>query len=378
MNKIGIMSMQRIYNYGSFLQAYGLKKMLETVSKNSTVTFIDYEPGIPLVKTDRVEPTGVKRVLSKLKEYNDVEASFKNKVKFFNHKRTYGKRFFPLLGITEERKDAEGLDLLVIGSDEVFNCVQSNTNVGYSTDLFGRNTKAKEVISYAGSFGNTTLKKIEEYNIREELTKDFSEFKAVSVRDNNSFEIVKALGVENPSLNIDPVLAYDYMTLEKDIPKNRLYQSKYMIVYGYSGRLNDQENNILKKYAKENGLKILCFGGVQGCCDEFIDCTPFELLAYFRDAEYIVTDTFHGTIFSIINKKKFGTIIRKSIGNSYGNEEKLGFLLDLFGLSSQRMDTVTKVDLNNILENNINYDKVFEELDRRRKDTFDYLKNVVK
>lgn len=378
MKKIGIMSMQRIYNYGSFLQAYGLKKLIETIDNDISVTFVDYKPGKPLVKTDIKEPTGAKRVLYKLKEYNDVDSSLKNKIKFFNHKRTYAKRFFPILEITNDRKDSTGLDVLVIGSDEVFNCVQSNTNVGYSGDLFGRNSKAKKVISYAGSFGNTTLKKIEAYGVRDELMNDFSKFKAVSVRDNNSFQIVKNLGVKSPVLNVDPVLAYDYMNLESQIPDNRLYQEKYMIVYGYSGRLSKEENEVLKQYAKEHSLKILCFGGVQGCCDEFIDCTPFELLAYFRDAESIVTDTFHGTIFSIINKKSFATIIRKSVGNAYGNEEKLSFLLDLFGISPQRIDTVNSSKLKEVLDNKIDYKLVFDELDNRRKDTKEYLKASIK
>lgn len=378
MKKIGIMSMQRIYNYGSFLQAYGLKKLIENVDNDIFVTFVDYKPGKPLVKTDTIEPTGVKRVLYKLKEYNEVDSSLKNKIKFFNHKRTYAKRFFPILEITNDRKDSTGLDVLVIGSDEVFNCVQSNTNVGYSADLFGRHSKANTVISYAGSFGNTTLKKIEDYGVRDELKNDFSKFKAVSVRDNNSLQIVKALGVMSPVLNVDPVLAYDYMNLESQIPGNRLYKENYMIVYGYSGRLSKEENEVLRKYATERNLKILCFGGVQGCCDEFIDCTPFELLAYFRDAESIVTDTFHGTIFSIINKKSFATVIRKSVGNGYGNEEKLGFLLDLFGISSQRVDTVNSSKLNEVLDNKINYKLVFEELDKRRKDTEEYLNASVK
>lgn len=377
MKKIGIMSMQRIYNYGSFLQAYGLKKLIEDIDDDAKVSFVDYQPGTPLVASDTNEPTGIKRVLYKLKEYNEVDSSLKNKVKFFNHKRTYAKRFFPMLEITTERKDSSGLDLLVIGSDEVFNCVQSNTNVGYATDLFGRNTKAKEVVSYAGSFGNTTLEKIEEYGIRNELKKDFSKFKAVSVRDKNSLQIVNELGINNAVLNVDPVLAYDYMNLEKKIPDKRLYKEKYMIVYGYSGRLSKKENDVLKEYARENQLKILCFGGVQGCCDEFIDCTPFELLAYFRDAEHIVTDTFHGTIFSIINKRSFATIIRKSIGNSYGNEEKLGFLLDIFNLSSQRIDKINMSKLDEVLNYPINYDVVFDELDRRRIDTDRYLRSTI-
>lgn len=376
MKKVGIMSMQRIYNYGSFLQGYALKKLIENLDSEIQVSFVDYIAGEPLISPQSIKKNGLMRNITKLKEYNNVNSSLKNKIIFFNHKRTYAKRFFPLLGITDEKNNNTNLDVLVIGSDEVFNCVQSNINVGYSRDLFGHNSNAKKIISYAGSFGNTTLSKIKNHNIFDNLSNDFSEFDAVSVRDSNSYQIVKELGVKDPVLNVDPAIAYDYMNLEKSIPKNRLYKEKYIIVYGYSGRLNLEENKILKEYAKKRKLKILCFGGVQSCCDEFIDCNPFELLAYFRDAEAIITDTFHGTIFSIINNKQFGTIIRKSINNTYGNEEKLGFLLDFYGLSNQKIiDNIDLID--EILENDIDYLTVNKKLQIERENSYEFLKKNI-
>ncbi|HCE11657.1 MAG TPA: polysaccharide pyruvyl transferase family protein, partial [Enterococcus sp.] len=268
MKKIGIMSMQRIYNYGSFLQAYGLKKLIEEIEVDSKIVFVDYTPGKPLIESEN-KSNKIIRNFQKLKEYNNVNTNIINKIKFFNHKRLFEKKFYPLLGINSERVSSKGLDTLIIGSDEVFNCVQSNANVGYSTDLFGRNSEAKKVISYAGSFGNTTYTKLVSQNLVKELKDDFSRFESVSVRDRNSLNIVEQLGVKNPHLNIDPVLAYDYMNKEKQIPQNRLFKSKYIIVYGYSGRIQPKENAAIKKFAKNNGFKILCFGGVQDCCDYF-------------------------------------------------------------------------------------------------------------
>ena len=67
----------------------------------------------------------------------------------------------PLLGITDEMNYNPTVDCLVIGSDEVFNCIQKNSNVGYSPELFGKNNHAKKLITYAASFGNTTLEKLE-------------------------------------------------------------------------------------------------------------------------------------------------------------------------------------------------------------------------
>ena len=69
----------------------------------------------------------------------------------------------PLLGIADEMNYNPTVDCLVIGSDEVFNCIQKNSNVGYSPELFGKNNHAKKLITYAASFGNTTLEKLEKY-----------------------------------------------------------------------------------------------------------------------------------------------------------------------------------------------------------------------
>lgn len=71
-----------------------------------------------------------------------------------------------MLGVTEEMNYNPELDCLVIGSDEVFNCIQKNSNVGYSPELFGKDNRAKKLITYAASFGNTTLEKLDRYGKR--------------------------------------------------------------------------------------------------------------------------------------------------------------------------------------------------------------------
>lgn len=374
---VGIMSMQRIHNYGSSLQAYGLRRLIETHVADAQVSFVDYVPGPVLVEPEQRESTNrLVRAVAKVREYNAVDAKWSDKVRFFDHKRAYGKRYFPMLGIPAEPNRDLALDVQVIGSDEVFNCVQSNTNVGFSRDLFGHRSPARTVVSYAASFGNTTLDKIEAYGIRDTLADDLARFGSISVRDRNSAQIVEALTGRAPSLHVDPALAYDYMQLEPRIPAGRRHEGKYIIVYGYSGRLNHDENEILRAYASRIGATILCFGGVQECCDRFIDCDPFELLAYFRDAEAVITDTFHGTIFSIINGKPFGTIVRPSAGHAYGNEEKLGFLLETFGLQSRRLTDMRQVA--DVIEADIDHGSVRDVLARERRRSAEYLAEVVR
>jgi hypothetical protein len=372
---VGIMSMQRIFNYGSTLQAYGLRRLVTAVTPDADVRFVDFRPGEVLVNDGSVSRSKLGRIVAKVREYNDVDTTLRRRLAFFEHKRSYGARYFPLVGIQKDLDRDLDVDVQVIGSDEVFNCVQANTNVGYSRDLFGHGSPARRVISYAASFGNTTMSKIKEYGIADELAADLDRFAAISVRDRNSAEIVRALLGHEPEVHVDPALAYDYMGVEQAIPTRRLHDGKYLIVYGYSGRLSRAENVTLAGYARRIGARILCFGGVQECCDEFVDADPFELLAYFRDAEAVVTDTFHGTIFAMINHRPFATIVRPSGASGYGNEEKLGFLLEMFGLSSQRLNDMSQIG--EVLARPIDFEMVDGLLSAERARANDFLASSI-
>ena len=119
-------------------------------------------------------------------------------------------------------------------------------------------------------------------------------------------------------------------------------------------------------------LKVYAIGGIQKCADRFVDCSPFEVLAYFRNAEEVITDTFHGSIFSVVTHRPFTTLIRKSVGNSYGNEEKLSDLLERLELAN-RMTTKIE-DAENINETAIDYAKVDERLKAHREVAKEYLR----
>lgn len=159
--KVGIMSMQRILNYGSFLQAYGLKSMLEEMG--CSVRFVDYHPGETLIPA--AGGKGFSRKLFKLVEVFRYKAPFKEKVRFLRYKKNYAAKNYPYLEMDSRRNYATDLDLLIIGSDEVFNCVQSNPNVGFSPELFGEGSRAGKLISYAASFGNTAEVKLRQYGM---------------------------------------------------------------------------------------------------------------------------------------------------------------------------------------------------------------------
>ena len=316
---VGIMSMQRIRNYGSFLQAYGLRRMLEGLG--CEVRFVDYHPGECLEADKRT--SRLPRPVAKLAEVLEGPGPLSGKLAYANYKRHYDARTWLLLGLPAEPDyRTDDLDLLVIGSDEVFNCVQSNPNVGFSPDLFGANSKARRLVTYAASCGNTTVEKLREHGVDGQLSGWLRGFNALSVRDENTASVVHELTGEDPARNLDPVLAYDFFGKES-VPESPV-KGRYLIAYAYSGRLTKEECAALRGYADERHLKIVNVGGVQGCCDEFLDLAPFEVLAAFRGAECVLTDTFHGTILSVISERPFATIVRTS---GYGNSEKLADLL---------------------------------------------------
>ena len=369
MRKVGIMSMQRIANYGSFLQAYALKQLIEEVGCN--VEFVDYHVGAPVIAENADSKNKVVRKIEKGLETFRYRAPLAHKLSFIRYKQSFARKYMPLLGIADEMNYNPTVDCLVIGSDEVFNCIQKNSNVGYSPELFGKNNHAKKLITYAASFGNTTLKKLEKYKKANEVGALLKKFDAISVRDANSGTIVEQLTGKEPVYNLDPVLTYDYMNCCDKIPQVQTNE-KYLILYAYAGRISNDEADWIAAYAKKKNLKVYAIGGIQKCADRFVDCSPFEVLAYFRNAEEVITDTFHGSIFSVITHRPFTTLIRKSVGNSYGNEEKLSDLLKRLGLAN-RMTTKIE-DTENINEKTIDYAKVDELLKAHREVAKEYLR----
>ena len=368
MKKVGIMSMQRIANYGSFLQAYALRQLIEELGYK--VEFVDYHVAAPVILDGKESKNKYVRKMKKALETFKYSAPLTHKISFIRYKQNFAKKYMPLLGISNEMNYNPALDCLVIGSDEVFNCIQKNSNVGYSLELFGKDNCAKKLITYAASFGNTTLEKLQKYGKVNEIGILLRKFDAISVRDINSGTIIEELTGRIPAYNLDPVLTYDYMKCCDKIPQIKI-EEKYLILYAYAGRISNDEAKWIAEYAKKKKLKIYAIGGIQKCADQFVDCSPFEVLAYFRNAEEVITDTFHGSIFSIITHRPFTTLIRKSVGNSYGNEEKLSDLLKRLELNTRMTTKIESVE--NINEQVINYEKIDEILKTHRKVARQYL-----
>lgn len=367
--KVGIMSMQRIINYGSFLQAYGLKKTIENLGH--TVEFVDYKVGEPLVKEVSVSSNESKfkklmKVLFSSKYRKMRNAQVTENQAFSNFYYKFENEWLPNLEVSKDKNISPKLDALVIGSDEVFNCTQSNPNVGYSPQLFGFENNADKLISYAASFGSTTLEKLKKYDKDKEIADYLSKFDAISVRDNNSHSIVKQLIGKDPIDSIDPVLLYDF---HKEMENININLKDYVVVYAYSGRINEDEAKEIQRFAHSKGKKTLSVGVRQAFTDLYVMADPFTLLAYIKNADYVMTDTFHGTVFSIKYQIPFGTIIRDS------NSEKLQDLLNKFSLEDRRITDISNID--SVMDKELNKIDVKEKLGNYQDLAGEYLKNNI-
>ncbi|MFQ9979074.1 polysaccharide pyruvyl transferase family protein [Clostridium cadaveris] len=374
--KIGILSMQRICNYGSFMQSYALKNIIEDLGHE--VEFVDYKIEKPILKLKKDKSMYIKdRIRSCLIDIivsNSILIRLlpESKRSIFNNIKRYNEEFLPMIGVTKRKNYRSNVDVLVIGSDEVFNCLQKGARIGYSKELFGYNRNSKKLISYAASFGNTTLERLKINRIDDEISSMLSEFDCISVRDNNSGTIVKSLIGKEPNYNLDPVLIYDFL---KEIP-NIDVKGNYIVVYAYRNRLKKEEIQAIKEFAEKKNKRLLCLGGYHEFCDEYIDASPFELLAYVKSADYVITDTFHGTIFSIINHKQFVSFIRKSENEVYGNQEKMTDLLQRLGLADREISESWKLE--QVIEKSIDYDSVEKIRNYEIEKTRNYLKNNLK
>ena len=365
--KVGIMSMQRIINYGSYLQALGLKHTIESLGHE--VEFVDYtvEPCINKrqVKKSSIIKSKAKRIIKKVLRIETQGDKFTAIREQFC--KDYVEKMLPVLGVTNEKKYRTKVDTLVIGSDEVFNCLQTNPDVGYSKELFGANHNAKRLISYAGSFGNTTYERLDNYGVKNEVKKLLEKFDSISVRDENSGKVISALLGKEPVYNLDPVLVSDFTPYIKDTVTIR----DYIIVYAYSGRINEQEGQRIREFAEKRGKKLIAISGSQSFCDEYVACTPEEVLAYFKHADCVITDTIPGSIYSIINEKPFVTIVRESKGESYGNAEKLVDLLKRVHLEDRILPNMD--ELEKTMTAAIDYEAVIEIRKKGRENTLNYL-----
>lgn len=362
--------MQRVLNYGSLLQAYSLKKILTEMGHN--VNFIDIEQNeIENKLKNVVHFKEAKQYANKGKIYRLLQqddnilfafGKISSKKKVAEEQLKFMDEFLDL----NQENNTKHYDLCVIGSDEVFNCM-NDTAWGFTSQLFGNVKQANRVITYAASCGFTSVDKLDG-KVIEVIKNAFANISAFSVRDSNTRDLVYSITNNEPIINLDPVLIGDF---EKEISKYELKLPKrYCIVYAYHGRINSKEEiEAIKKFCRERKLEIVSIGGTQKWIHKHLALNPFEVLKAFKNAEFVITDTFHGTIFSAKYSKHFAILIRES------NRNKLCDLIHRLNIEQHKLDSLNS--LSSVAQ--ITHDKrnFYNLINTEREKAINYLRSSI-
>ena len=216
---------------------------------------------------------------------------------------------------------------VICGSDQVWNPDITGSDAGFFLDFCGEDTRR---ISYAPSFGTTAFTK----EFDEIIAKELRKFSALSVREKQGQEKVRELTGRIPELVLDPTFllsADDWSKLAS--PMNVC--SPYILYYPVIR--NDKTKRFCQSLSEKKGLDILMIGGSFISANKrhdhgmrhIHDIDPRQWLYLFLNAEYIVTDSFHGLAFSVIFRKK---VFPALVSNT---NSRLEHLISMLGLEGQ-------------------------------------------
>ncbi len=355
---IGILTYYGVHNHGAVLQANGLQQVLRGMGHN--VRFLSFERSYEYISEEQTKK--YKLGLASIPFYFKYMIEKGPDNILYNYKKRNTLKTFRAssFNLSTSYNSFEG-DAVVIGSDEVF-----SIEIGYNPMMYGYGLKAKKIVSYAGSFGPTTNEEIKQKGKAEAIKQGLEHFAAISVRDQNSQSVIKELCNKDVPLVCDPVILYGY---KKEMGQFVPPEAGYIVIYAYDNRMNDEEEvKAIKAYAKEHGLKIYSVGYYHKWCDRNIDASPTELFGWIRNADLTITDTFHGSVISIICNTPMAVKLR-------GNANKLSYLLSEYGLSDRIMDTF--IDLAKVTKLPIDFDDVNRRLEEKREASLLYLKHAI-
>ena len=371
--KVGILSFCNGYNYGAILQCYALQKYL--ISNGIDAEVINFK------KEKKYNKNGI-NLLSPAYTLRKIYAMWYKKS--INQKRQKFDSFFEnkISNFPAEPTNEDNIsyytkkyDVIIFGSDQIWNLddkIYDNSKIFFG-DFDFNGTK----IAYAASFGDSIS--IAQNNINY-IKKMLLNFSAISVREETGNEFLNSNGIKSVHV-VDPTLLLNQIDWEKLCKKSTYKKIPEKYILYYSVNCRKYSWLIAKKLSKKTGLKVINLEEhpkIVGA--HFInDYTegPNEFLSLIKNAEYVVTNSFHGTIFSLIFKKKLIPVFDTKDGKIVKEERKYS-ILSCAGL----LDIITtindKIDISKY--ENIDYKmvsrKIKESVDLSRKYLLDSLGDI--
>ncbi|MBR4949336.1 MAG: polysaccharide pyruvyl transferase family protein [Clostridia bacterium] len=364
MKKIGLLTWHYFSNFGSMLQAYALLNTLKQMKFNAV--FINYRD-LKYGKSSGYK-NKIKHLLSKFK----VVLPKKYRERFYYPFISFSEGY---LNQTEYIWDKEKLssfsekfDAIICGSDQIW--APNVFNPIYMID-FADGKKVRK-ISYAASIGLSDIPD----DLCDEYKKLLSDFTSVSVRENTGMELLEDKCGIKSKVVLDPTFLLDiekYKKIEK-MPSGFDKNKEYVFCYFLNGD-NDYFRTV-KNYAEENNLFVY---GVSSDSKDSSNMKivenigPREFLWLIHNAKMVFTDSYHGTIFSLLFHKDFRTFKRFKSEDKICQNSRIFQLGEKFGISDFIIDSDSKINCSL----KVDYDTFEEKLKAEKEDSLNYLRKAL-
>lgn len=370
--RIGILTLPLHTNYGGILQAYALQTVLERLGHEVVVIDISRKHSLPFHKALLAYPKrtisryvlGRKFVMVRAEKY----ANYVDRVKRRNTQMFINKYVHCLEIKTVAQLNEKDYDAIVVGSDQIWR-PQYAPGIEHSFLDFAEDWNIKR-IAYAPSFGVDNW----EYNElqTEHCKKLLEKFDAVSVREKSGVELCRnylhhdALWVLDPTMLLQ---ADDYIKLFDSIGKT---ERKEEIIFNYVLDPTEETEVLTRLLASTLGLKTIRDNSKaedsSAPLEERIQPPVEQWLRDFANAKFVITDSFHACVFSIMFKKQFLVVANKDRGIA-----RINSLLGYFGLENRVLSNAS------IMKNLkvIDYDVVYKKLDAMREKSIEFLNSAL-
>ncbi len=368
--KIGILTYHYAYNYGAVLQAYALKNYLETCGH--TAEILNYNTSQLFRKKRSLKSrflsfawNGVRWFIGGRKK-NKAFSAFRKDFLFVSSKEMKNSK--ELKSFLENNK----FDAFIVGSDQVWNPVINGRDPNYYLSFATSELK----ISYAASFGMSSLDKEDLVLASENLER----FDAISVRESTACDILRSAGVsKEASVVLDPVFLLDKSNWSK-IASERLVSDKYVLCYVMPGdsRLEANISSYANKLRDRYGYKVIYLGRKEyyrfkNDGKDMIGASPADFISLIKHAEVVLTNSFHGTAFSVIFNKPFLSFKNSDLS---GERQLSSRIYDLL-YSLNLVNRVIDADDDELPELEIDYASVLTALNERLDFSKKYLSDII-
>lgn len=376
--KIGLVVVTN-HNYGSILQSFALQQAIRSIGCSTEIVNYQEEKKAKIKRLQNFEyaisrvKIIYKQIMMRLvhpeqkRLLNERTNAFRD---FIDGNFYFSKKCVKMASLTEL---ATTYDVVLLGSDQVWH------PLNYLMNFFTLNFVPDEVKkgAYAPSFGVSCIPDA----YKKAYSDYISRIDHVSCREMAGVKLIKELTGRDVPMVCDPTLLLTAKDWESCLSDRVKINEKYVFCYFIGDNPNQRE--VVKEYAKEHGLKIVALLHIDeyiASDENYADYTPYnvgpaEFLYLVKNADCVMTDSFHASVFSLQFHREFYTFNRFENGNGNSTSSRIDSLLGTVNLMDRKVRNGAM--LNDLSTSEIDFDDVDERLKEFRASSEAYLKSIV-